>query len=67
MRLIQVRYSNDGSENYSDWRNLDAGQTGSFLVPLIARRLGMARHRVWEFMDTSDTAQDVLSASIIIE
>lgn len=67
MTYIQLRYSNDGGENYSNWRNLPANDTGGFLQPLIARRLGMTRHRIWEFMDTSDTAQDVLAASIIIE
>lgn len=66
-RFIQVRYSNDGANNYSDWRNMPAGETGSFLCPLVVRRLGMARHRVWEFMDTSDTPQDVLAAEIIAQ
>ena len=66
-RIIQLRYYKDGAENPSAWRDLAAGDTGSFLQPLIARRLGMARHHVFEVMDTSDTAQDVLGASIIIE
>ncbi len=67
MRFIQLRYSNDGAENWSSWRSLTSGETGGFLAPMIARRLGFARHRVWQFMDTSDTAQDVLAASIIVE
>ena len=66
-RIIQLRQSKDGAENFSAWRDLSAGGTGSFQQPLVARRLGMARHRVLEIMDTSDTAQDVLAASIIIE
>ena len=65
-RFFQLRYSDD-AENYSNWRDLPSGDTGSFLHPLVARRLGMTRHRVWEVMDTSDTAQDVLAASIILE
>ena len=64
---LQVRYSNDGGENYSSWRDLSAGDTGNFLKELIVRRLGLCKHRVWEFCDTSDTAQDVLGASIIME
>ena len=67
MTYFQLRYSNDGGENYSNWRDMPASATGGFLQPLIARRLGMTRHRIWEFMDTSDTAQDVLAASIILE
>jgi hypothetical protein len=27
----------------------------------------MARHRIWEIMDTSNAAQDVLAASIIVD
>lgn len=61
---IQVRYSNDGANNWSDWRDLPDGGTGGFNFPLVIRRLGMARHRVWEIRDTSDTAQDILAASI---
>lgn len=65
-RYFQLRYTNDGA-NYSDWRNLESGDTGGFEQPLEARRLGMARHRIWEIMDTSPSAQDVLAASIIVE
>jgi len=65
-RYFQLRYTNDAS-NYSDWRNLESGDTGGFEHPLQARRLGIARHRIWEIMDTSDAAQDVLAASIIVE
>jgi len=65
-RYFQLRYTNDAS-NYSDWRNLESGDTGGFEHPLHARRLGIARHRIWEIMDTSDAAQDVLAASIIVE
>jgi len=64
---IDLRYSNDGGENYSNWRELDAGETGSFQQPLIARRLGNCRHRVWEFRDTSAYAADILAVSIIME
>ena len=44
-RYCQLRYTNDAS-NYSDWRNLESGDTGGFEHPLQARRLGIARHRV---------------------
>lgn len=64
---IQVRYSDDGGHNYSQLRDLEPAGTGGFMQPLIVRRLGMTRHRVWEIKDSSDTAQDVLAASIIVE
>ena len=66
-RIIQLRYAKDGAENFGAWRDLAAGDTGSFQQPLVARRLGMSRHLVLEIMDTSDTAQDVLGASIDAE
>lgn len=65
--FIDLRYSNDGGHNYSNWRELAAGDTGDFLQPLIARRLGVCRHRIWEFRDASDVAADVLGCSIFIE
>lgn len=65
--FFQLRYANDGAENWTDWRDFEKPKTGNFLQPLVVRRLGMARHRVWEVMDTSNTAQDVLAASIIVE
>lgn len=67
MTAIQLRYSKDGGENYSNWRDLPTGGTGDFLKYPTARRLGMSRHCIFEFMDTSDTAQDVLAAQIIME
>lgn len=66
-RFIQVRYSDDGGENWSQWRDIPSGATGGFLQLLIARRLGRTRHRIWEIRDTSQAPQDVLAASIIVE
>lgn len=65
--VFQLRYANDGAENWSNWRDFEAPATGRFLQPLVARRLGMARHRVWEVMDTSNRPQDVLAAEIIAQ
>lgn len=67
MSMIQVRYSDDGGENWSNWRDVEAGDTGDFLKPVVIRRLGMTRQRVWEFMDTSATPRDLMAASIILE
>jgi hypothetical protein len=64
---FQLRYASDGAENWSNWRDFESPTTGRFLQPLVARRLGMARHRVWEVMDTSNRPQDVLAAEIIAQ
>lgn len=61
---VSIRYSNDGGNNWGDWRAKDAGATGDFVKELVWRRLGMCRHRVWEFEDTSPYAGAVLAASI---
>lgn len=65
--MASLRYSDDGGENWSNWRELDAGDTGSFLSPLTARRLGQTRQRVWEFRDTSGYPMDILAASIMAD
>lgn len=65
--FFQIRYSNDGGENWSNWRDFEAPKAGNFLQPMVTRRLGMATHRIWELMDTSNRPQDVLAASIIVE
>ena len=65
--VFQVRYSNDGGENYSAWRDFAPPATGRFGQQFVARRLGQCRHRIWEFRDTSDVAQDVLAAQMIVE
>lgn len=62
--VFQMRYAKDGAANYSNWRDFEAPRTGHFMQPLIARRLGMARHWVMEIMDTSNRPQDVLALAI---
>ena len=62
--MIQLRYSNDGAENFGPWRDLPSGNTGQFLYPIVARRLGYARHRVWQVRNTGDKRQDILGVSL---
>ena len=63
---IELRYSGDGN-NWSNWKERESGETGAFMTPLVWRRLGRARHRIWELRDTSDVAQDILAASLYVE
>jgi Mg2+ and Co2+ transporter CorA len=64
---MQLRYFNDGANNGCDWRNFPEVETGEFIKPLIMRRLGTCRHRVWEFRDSSNTKADVIACSIMVE
>jgi len=64
---IRIRYSNDGAHNWGDWRAKDPGSVGSFLTELVWRRLGVCRHRVWEFEDTSPYPGAVIAAEIQAE
>lgn len=65
---VEVRYSNDGGNNWSDWQARESGATGAFLEPLIWRRLGRAKEeRIWEFRDTSNVASDVMAAMLQVE
>lgn len=64
---LLLRYSNDGGHNYTDPRFLDMGDTGDFQKPVIARRLGMTRHRIWEVSYDGDRRCDLLAASVQVE
>lgn len=64
---MDVRYYDDGSNNPKNWREMDTGETGDFIKQLIIRRLGMARHRIWEFRDASATCADILAVSLMAE
>lgn len=65
---VEMRYSNDGGHNYSNWQAREAGGTGAFLTPMVWRRLGRSRdERIWEFRDTSDAPQDLMAAAIYME
>lgn len=66
MNTLQVRYSDDGGENRSDWRDLSLGSTGSFLKTLEGRGWGQTRQRIWEFQDTSYVAGDIIAVSIMV-
>jgi hypothetical protein len=64
---VELRYSNDGGNNYSMWQPRESGDAGAFLTEMVWRRLGFAKHRVWEIRDTSNVAADILGAEIFAE
>jgi hypothetical protein len=66
--FIELRYSNDGGNNYGGWKLREGGDTGQFLKPLIWRRLGFFKEqRIYEFRDTSDVAAEVLGCFVDVE
>lgn len=66
--FVEVRYSKDGGNNWSDWRLRESGDTGSFLQPLIWRRLGLCKEElIIEFRDTSDVAAEIMACMIDVE
>lgn len=62
-RIVNLRYSADGGNNWSDWRLLDMGEVGAFIKTLEERRFGRGRLWIFETMVSSNVRCDVLDAS----
>jgi len=60
---IDIRYSEDGGNNWSDWRKIDMGDTGDFMKRLQMRRFGRGRQWVFDFRITDPVRADILAAS----
>lgn len=67
MSSIDIRYSKDGGNNWSDWRKLDMGGTGDFVKRLQMRRFGRGRQWVFDVRMTGDAPASILAASIMVE
>lgn len=67
MSFVDVRYSKDGGENWSDWRRVDLGGTGDFMKRVVLRRLGRGRQWVFAYRITDNVRADCLAASIQTE
>lgn len=67
MSSIDIRYSKDGGENWSDWRNIDIGSTGDFCKRIQVRRLGRGRQWVFDVRVTDPVRTDIMAASIMVE
>lgn len=64
---MDIRYSRDAGHNWSDWRKMLLGKTGSFMQRLQMRRFGRGRQWVFEFRVTDDVRADILGAAIMLE
>lgn len=67
MATLDIRYSKDGGRNWSDWRQLDMGNTGDFVKRLITTRLGRGYQWVFCVRVTDPVKADIISASIKLE
>lgn len=67
MSTVEIRYSKDGGENWSDWRAVDLGSTGDFMKRVVIRRLGRGRQWVFAYRITDNVRADCLAASLQIE
>lgn len=67
MTTVDIRYSKDGGRNWSDWRNLDMGETGDFVKRVTMRRLGIGRQWVFSIRVTDPVRADIMAASIQAE
>lgn len=63
---ILLRYSNDGGKTWSNYLENDLGKPGQFKKRVIWRRLGMARDRVFEVMQSDPVKTTWLGANVII-
>lgn len=59
---LQIRYSDDGGRNWSNWRELGLGEVGEYEKRLRCRRLGAARQRCWEISTSAPVVCNVLGA-----
>lgn len=64
---VDLRYSKDGGNNWSDWRKIPMGQTGNFMKTLQTLRLGIGRQWVFDVRVTDPVKADILAASIMTE
>lgn len=67
MTTLRLRYSKDGGRNWSAWRHLDTGDTGDFLKPVIARRLGCGEQWVFDVLVTDPVRADLIAMEAQLE
>ena len=61
-RVISMRFSNDGGNNWSNWHQRSLGEQGEFNIQPTWRRLGSCFDRVFEFEISSPVKRDILAA-----
>lgn len=67
MNYLDFRYSKDGGRNWSDWRQLEIGETGDFCKEVSTRRLGRGEQWVFDIRITDPVRADILVAGVKLE
>ncbi len=62
--ILELRYSKDGGNNFSNPREKTLGTTGNFIAKPTFTRLGRGEQFVFEISDSSPFRGDILGASI---
>ncbi len=62
--LVQLRYSNDGGFNWSDWRTATLGAEGEYSARARFLRCGSGRDRVWAARCTDDSPFAIVNANV---
>lgn len=62
--IIELRYSKDGGNNWSNIRAKDIGGTGHFIGKATFPRIGRGEQFVFEISDESPYRADIIGASI---
>lgn len=65
--VIQVRYSDDGGRNFTNWREISLGDLGEYQTRQRIRRLGATRNRVWEIQCAEPVKVNLLGAVAFAE
>lgn len=64
MNSLQIRYSDDGKRNWSNWRTFELGEEGDFLVEATALQMGQTKLRIYQVRDTSPYRNDIIAISV---
>ena len=65
--IIQLRYSDDGTNTWSSWIDRDLGATGEYTTRVKFNNLGMSRNRIFEFRCTDKVEFQVVDAFANVE
>lgn len=66
-RTVQIRYSKDGGNNWSNWVERSLGEVGDFEKRVRVSRLGTGRQWVFHVRVTSPIPAHLIGASAKIE
>ena len=65
-RKVQLCYSDDGGQTWSNWRERSLGEVGEYEKRVRFHRLGSFRNRVWRFRVSSPIQRDVITAVVLL-